>query len=479
MTMTRRAVLWILALGAAGCAGGPGEIDTSPFRPPSPLRAKAAFVFESTVPRQVDRAAEACSVPLDAEEARKILLEPLVSLDVFQTQEIVKTGEGLDSDFLVFVRASNHRVKYHGRNRWWIPNLVVWFLVLVPSWWVPDETFAAELTVEVSVTETRTGKIVFSKEINASAIRHLNDLDRGWSLLAIVDNTLDEDNYREAARHLDLDLWEKIVPSALEALGVEFTREMAAAKWAPEGTTRALVVGVGEEGNLSDADRMASYLRGPGGIPRENIVLIKAGWEEVLQALAKAPESRPYERVRKTLDEWRALPFPERDRVFLYFSGQGTLMPDGAPAIVTETGGEGRVRLTRILDSLARFSASTVVIDAGFRAEGGVRSFRGGGKADLEAFEKMIEASPATLILAAPPGAEGLESPKAGTGVCTDYVLKAAQGRADRDADGTTTPAELIEYLKAQLRGFALILGREAQPYVRAPGRDWLPAGEK
>ncbi|MCU0723099.1 MAG: hypothetical protein MUC63_05730 [Planctomycetes bacterium] len=469
----------LLALCAAGCAGGPEAIDVAKFRPASPIRAKAAFVLESSVPRQYDRAAASCSLPVDAETAKAVLVDPVLSLNAFHSQEVAAASGSLGADFEVALRITNHRVRFHGKNRWWIPSMVVWFLVLAPSWWIPDETFTADLAVEVAVSESRSGNVLYRKEITASAVQNLNDLDRGWTLLAIVDDSLEEENYRKAARHLDRTMWNDVVPKVLEAVGVEFPAELAKTKWAPEGTARALVVGVGEEGCQTDAERVAAYLRGPAGIPRENIVLVKAGWEEILLALARNPESRPFERIRRTLDEWKALPFPERDQVFFYFSGQGALMPDGAPAIVTENGGEGRVRLTRVLDALARFKDSTVVVDAGFRPQGGARSLPGPEKPDADAFERKIARSASSILLAAPLGAEGLESPKTGTGVFTDYVLKAAAGRANRDGDKTTSPRELSEYLRSQVKGFALILGREAEPFLQLPDSVWLPSGEK
>jgi hypothetical protein len=467
------------ALLFAGCVS-PGPIfEGGKPKAEVTIPAKASILVMSSVETKLDEGGNSCTFPVNAAEARKWLASTVQDFGVFQLHEIVDSPEMFDSDFLVTLRVVNHRVKYQGRNKWFWPNMGIWFLIWFPSWWIPDETFQADMDVEVTIREKGVPEPMFQKTLNASAVQNLNDLDRGWTPLAIVNNGFDEDNYKKAARHLDMRLWRKILPALADVMIEEFPKEVKEAEWTAPATRRAVVVGIGEEPVREDARNMAKFLAQECGFEEENITSIIAGWEDLLEFRAKDPEGAPFVVLGGLLDRWKHKLFRERDDVVFYFAGDGVLLDDGTPAIVTETGGQGRLRISRLTESLDGFGSSLILLDAGFKSGGGSRSAEAESTADFWKFAKSVSEARSIVVLAAKPGEEGLVDPETERGVCTEFVKDALLGRADKNADSRTTPAELDEYLSSQMRGYGAVLGRPAEVFVHAPRGSRLATEER
>ncbi|MHC4600649.1 MAG: hypothetical protein ACYS47_16770, partial [Planctomycetota bacterium] len=465
---------------AAGCVS-PGPIfeDGKTPRAAEALPAKASILVLSSVETHLDEAGDYCVMPLDAKEARKWLAAPVKDFGVFQLHEIVDSPEMFDSDFLVTLRVVNHRVKYQGRNRWFWPNLGVWLLIWFPSWWIPDETFTADIDIEVSIREKGAAEPMFTKMLNASAVQHLNDMDRGWTPLAIVNSRFDEANYRKAARHLDLRLWRKILPELADVMIEEFPKEIKDTGWKAPATRRAIVVGIGEDPVQEDARDMARFLVEECDFAEENVIPVIAGWEDLLRFRAEDPEASPFVRLGGLLDRWKHKSFRERDDVIFYFAGDGVLLEDGTPALVTETEGQGRIRVSRLTDSMGGFGSSLIILDAGFKSGGGIRCAAEENTADFWKFANETAKARSIVVLAAKPGEEGLVDPESGRAVCSRFMKNALLGRADKNADARTTPEELTEYLVSQMRGYAAVLGRPGEVFVHAPRGSRLPTEER
>ncbi|GEM_PF-1460931 len=465
-------------LALAGCADLEARFGPFP-QAPRILEAKAAVYIDSDLALYYDRDRGTCVLPVDHREALDRLGYPLARMNVFRKTEVVASPACEDADFIVTLSLPSHTVTYRGHNQWFPVAIGVWFLVWVPAWWVPDETFDAEMDVEIAVKDCLTGKEVYRTSVHASTTRHLNDLERGWTPLAVFNDAFDEENFRQAARRLDRDLWKTVHEKMFHALSEELPEALEQARWKPRFTDRAVVVGIGDDAALADADAVASFLVETAGFDPADVLLVKGRRGEPVPVRPGELAVDPFEKVFETIRQWKRIPFPERNRILFYFAGEGAVLQDGMPALVSSSGEEGRLPLARLLAPLDGLIASTVVLDAGFRAGGGIRSFPASGSPDGKALERLLSETPASVVLAVPPGQEGFVDPVSGGGVFTSVLLRAMKGAADADGDGEISRDEASRYLVSQTSGFASALGRDTTPFLRLGEEVWFPMKKK
>lgn len=474
-TIPSAGLLGLLFLGVIGCADFETRIGPFP-RAPRTIPAKAALYIHSDLGLYYDRDNDTCVLPIDHREALDKLGYPLARMNVFQKTEVVETPDAGNADFLVSLSVPNHRITYKGHNQWYPVAIGLWFLVLAPAWWVPDEVFEAELDVEIAVTDCLTGKEIYRKALHASATRHLNDLERGWTPVAVFNDNFDEENFRLAVRRLDMDLWKIVHEDLFEALTEELPAALEENRWRPRYTDRAIVVGIGDDDVFQDAEAVAAFLKDKAGFEEEErllVIKVRPG-EPVLLEEGELPVD-PFEKVFAAIREWKNIPFPERNRIVFYFAGKGALLDDGSPALVSSAGEGGKTPLAKVLEPLEELMASTVILDVGFDPAGGPRSFAGGRIPDLKTFEAAFTAVRPGLVLVARPGEACLLDPVTGRGALTRVLLRAMEGGADLDEDGEVTGEEALQYFDSQLRGFAAAIGAEAEPFLRFPEEAWVP----
>jgi hypothetical protein len=454
---------------AAGCAT---ETVYAPIEKASTvIPAKAAVLVRSDLAVKFDKEKDRCSVPVDRAEAHKMLGDPLSETGLFKKLAFLETPEDLDgmgADFLVTIDVTRHDISYKGRTGWFYPNLGIWFFTWVGAWWVPDEIFQGQAVVDVDVTDARTKKSLFRESFSAEAVRHLNDFERGWTVLSIINTSFEAANFKDAAAHVDVELWKKLQPAVLGGLAKELPRAIEASQWSPPRARRGVVVGVGHEGCVKDAGKVYDFLLKTAGYRKENVDLI------TLKTTGKGGGEDAHGRILDVLERLKGLDFPERDTVFFYFAGSGTVAPDGLPAVAASAGREKLLGIQEILSALENFRNSAVVVDAGFSPKGGGRSLASPGEAIPQAFSDILSNSPTTVFLAANPGQETLEEAEKGPGVFTRLLLDGLAGTADRNRDKKIMYEEISDYVTSQFKGFAAMLGKELKPVIQSKSR-WLP----
>ncbi len=156
------------------------------------------------------------------------------------------------------------------------------------------------------------------------------------------------------------------------------------------------------------------------------------------------------------------------DRVFLYFAGLGTTLPDGSPAIFAHDGDDvlGRIPLTTFTDILGLISDRnvTVVLDTGFDGGPlGTRGLAGGVPKGALAMGDRV-----TLWTSAKTGQFAWED--IDRGVFTDAWVTGISDVADSDGDSKVTNGELLEHVES-----ALAVWCSAMPACAASGRDLAP----
>jgi hypothetical protein len=357
-----------------------------------------------------------------------------------------------DADFLLRLRAHRLEVKYEGRNRYFIPNLLLWATFIFPAWWVPDETFSGKVDLEAVLVSTRSGNRLGSHTASVSFERELDDFERGWFPLGIflAPHVFSRGNWRRAGREVLLPAIRTAQIDLARWMNDSFRERAEAGDIdALSATCFALCVGVSKYESARipvldpprrEAKLLADFLSDPqlGGVRPSRVACL----------LDDAATGAALRRMLETIlvEKPRA-----PDTVLLYFSGTGTvsrtakgvshvLLPYDADP--DDTGGSGlSLKALGSLVSRSRAGRVVVVIDAGFA--GGPKA-RGFGPPPVE--EKALHRALTEMTVRG----RGLvllverTAVSEGPGFLADFT-SALAGKGDLDVDGRVTGAELAE----------------------------------
>jgi hypothetical protein len=502
-----KAALLVMAAVAAGCSTAPWRRDItedsrlrrfSEAPSPLPLRVAAAEVL---LPQAGEPDPEAVQEhhPIACDPAA--LLESVTSsLQAFQVFEELRPlklpGEGDKSakvmeeawergyDAVLSTEFRELEVFYDGVNGWYLPNIVNWLFLLVPSWWVKDEVYGARARFEVSLRSTRSGRLLYHSELAAEFKRSLNDFQRGWQLFGIfrVPASLGESNWRSVSRHLLPGLLREIQVQVVTALADDFRKVTLSSDFERMLETKlGVVIGISRHKDYSipklkyteeDALSVYRFLTGPEGegVPERNVRLLtneRASRIGILAALDYlADKSRTC------------------DSAVIYFAGYGAAEAktagesgdDKARAyLVPYDADRGDVPATcvsfeELEQKVAKVKAREVVIilDTGFGGDAEARSLKGSGL--RQSFQEILKV-PGRFVLSSGQAGEGAaEVDDQRHGIFTFYLLDGLKGPADADGDGRVTLGELHEYLKAKVGEETEMEGSAQHPRLEGEG---------
>ncbi|MHC4599912.1 MAG: hypothetical protein ACYS47_12990, partial [Planctomycetota bacterium] len=361
------------------------------------------------------------AVPFEIEEFRRALRGELASVGLFREVKVISAEPGdkrsilasrarnVGADLVLAVRPLRYEVTYLGRSVWWIPNLFIWALVLVPSWYVPDETYRSDVSLSILLADSGGAELTRGEFAGSQELR-LNDFQRGWSFWGPFGGPTGAGHYEDAM--------ETIGPLALnrakadlivhlaEALAKHKPRggageETPAPK--PAGESAAIVVGVdppraagGEKPcAAADARAFADWLCSASGGMAEEDVLLLLNSEATAEAVLAGCEK---------LD-------PKKKTVVFYFAGAGLrkngkayLVPEGADTMEPE---KNCLELSALAKALAGSDGREriLVVDAGFSGSG-PRS-TGDGQGELKADGLLPAPAGASLGALFAAGADG------------------------------------------------------------------------
>lgn len=188
------AVIMIPLSGALGCASARFAADTDAQRIRD-LSRRPYAVCVGPIPTEL-----AEGLPGDTPEAvSERIVEELRGFDAWETVELLggDGASGLDAliegargrgcDLLLLARCNSEpRVLRSGHTGWFVPNLVFWFIMGPPSWWVRDLRHRVEWTVTWEIYRTGNGEKVDDVELTLNDDWTSSLVDRGWSLLAFL-----------------------------------------------------------------------------------------------------------------------------------------------------------------------------------------------------------------------------------------------------------------------------------------------------
>ncbi len=206
---------------------------------------------------------------------------------------------------------------------------------------------------------------------------------------------------------------------------------------------------------------------------------------QVMARVATRTLGFPAPRVRLLTDEragardledglaWLATNASQDGSVWVYFSGHGAVLDDGAAALVPWDAdplapAQRALPLSRVVDALAAMPGreKVVLVDACFTAGGPRALFPEGARpllpvAPLSAYER------AGVVVLAASGRDGLAgaSARGPHGRFTWHLMVGLRGAADQDADGVVTFAELASFVTRAVSAEARLAGQTQRPW--------------
>ena len=410
-----------------------------------------------------------------------------VSADTKTVEEAWASG----ADLLIIPKLKKYRVYYGGTNRLFVPNIIAWLFLLVPSWFIKDEVYGVEGELEFSFISTHSGKRLFSRYAGFKTERSLDDFERGWQLLGIfrVPKSLSEPNWKKVEEVLRKQIEKEILLAVVKLMNEDVRAELLSPHCRKKMAKRCgLILGL---------SRYAAR-----GLPRLKFAADDAiAFRRLLLRSTDQPsaernikiltnDTATKDAVTKALESLLQRLQPE-DEVFFYFAGYGTQMirtirekpfpksgsdsstskkpnekgkPESderrlaEPALLLFDSDPKREKsLLPLLELLSLFRKSparrvVLVLDTGFGTEKTLRSVESsleGAEPIKEHLSQIIEEEPFILISAsdfsASEGDAEFEHQK--HSVFTFYILHALTGKADVDKNGIITLKEVFKFV--------------------------------
>lgn len=378
------------------------------------------------------------------------------------------TREG--AKVLLETRVCKRVATYLGRNVLFYPNMLLWGVAWLPSWWIKDERYALELEAEVTLRSLSSGLRIYTGVHQARVEANLDDFQRGWQLLGIfrVPASLGAENWRAVDRSLASSAEAGLAREVTSRLGESIRARRDSPRFQQAFAGRyCLVVGVShfqDPGiqNLrfanADARALHEYLVGRARIPAHNSFLLADGQATLAE-------------IRSVIEAFTAMRLGKNDEVVIYFAGYGAWR-DGRAYLLPYDADSERIEETAFpvsdLAALARETDGprvTLILDAPL-----VSRFQGRSSADAsrgEIAEALTEflARPNHQVLSACRIGEGcVELEDLQSGLYTYYLLRGLAGGGDGNRDGEVTWEEASDYASLMVGEHAQIEGTVQQP---------------
>ncbi len=191
--------------------------------PGEPISGKAMLAFFDT--REVapnfnapDPAVEISWVPeIDTESETSELLNVAESLNMFEVlkktkllpeetdrESAIREAWERGFDFVLYPTIKQHRVYYSGHTGKHVPNIMLWFLLWAPSWFLDSERYGAYTEMEMSLIDVYSKKDIIRKTYSGKFEKSLDAFDRGWQIFGVwrIPGSLKPENWEKIKGHV-------------------------------------------------------------------------------------------------------------------------------------------------------------------------------------------------------------------------------------------------------------------------------------
>ncbi|MFC1707059.1 caspase domain-containing protein [Planctomycetota bacterium] len=395
-----------------------------------------------------------------------------------QRATIMNAADELNADLVLCPRFKRYDTSYVESTGWWVPSWLTGFVLWFPTFWFPDERWAATVELEWELIHLRTGETMWSTSDVERTLAAMNDFDRGWDVfgpwgIPLFTNSflgVEDRNFRKVGESLLPVSVSRAEGELLLRLGEYLDKNPITAKGA-SSQTFCLVIGVNSPGHgtlpnlccaARDAIAIADYLKDPNGaaVGSKRISLL-------------VNQDATYDKVSEFFDVQLQM-LSERDRVFVYFagyagrdrSGNGYLtLFDTDPSNLLGTG----LPIEKITNLFGREQRATVILDTSFGGKRGrtIRGQRRGGEGkpfDRGVLEAAAQLRRGSFLFAASDVEESAqEYEPEGHGIFTLVLLQGLYA-ADVDEDGQVSLGEVVRWVEEQVPSASSALGERQRP---------------
>ncbi|MCZ6690260.1 MAG: caspase family protein [Planctomycetota bacterium] len=493
----KRAWIAVLMVTTAACASTAEAPDPPPkFEPILPYRLKVA-VPEIAFDREKlnTEPSRHYSVESDPATIQQALMKSLREQGPFSEISplaAAKNGDdamgraaGEGADLLLEIRIRKRLTSFLGGNGLYVPNLFVWFMAWIPSWWVRDETYSLDIVADVKLRSVHSGAIIHSETHRVKWEQDLDDFERGWQFLGIfrVPASLVPENWMNVDRTLAPDAEARLARRVATSIGQQIQQTSGTPEFQRAFARRyALVIGVSRFADyrihnvmFADKDATAFYehLTGPGGNPVHNTTLL-------LNGQATLPE------IRAALKGFVDRGITKDDEILIYFAGYGAWSNEAAYVLPYDADSERIEETAYRLDELAQIAGDgegpriTLVLDCPFVTRFQGRAAEEENTADLQdALTDFLGASGRIVISACNLGDACVELEDIGQGLFTYYLIRGLKGQGDGNKDGNVTWDEAYAFADRMTSAHANLEGKVQRPSLYRGSPNGEPGEEE
>ncbi|HVY61645.1 MAG TPA: hypothetical protein VHF22_08330, partial [Planctomycetota bacterium] len=302
--------LLALAAAAAGCRADLPRLEDDPAigalraaAAPRSERAKLALApveLDSEPRGDLARDPSRWPMRMDRVKLRAAVARAIGAATAFaaprETSGIARKGGAVDpaafadaqahgEDVLVVPVVRRLDAVYRGYNWRWYFNIPLWIQFWVPSFWVPDETFAVEGELALRFFSVASERLLDERVEKLEAERPLDDFERGWSFTGIIrmPASMAEEDWGQASDALAPLATFTVERAAALAVGRDLRALLRSGGAAErDRSVYALCVGLsryrgaiaGPAAAEGDAREVASLLERRLGVPAKNVTTL-------------------------------------------------------------------------------------------------------------------------------------------------------------------------------------------------------------
>ncbi|MHC4390990.1 MAG: caspase family protein [Planctomycetota bacterium] len=372
-----------------------------------------------------------------------------------------------DIDVLVQIDLNRFRYEFRGRNGSFWPNMIMWWLLWVPSFFVCDEDFGAVIQGEIELIDVRSEESVAKLPLTVDDLIALDDFERGFDILGVftAPDNLDADDWDVIGETFGPIVEERVALSVVKGV----LRDLAPKAQALPASTFAVVASIPQYKNATalpavraakrDAERFQSAAVISAGVPIKNVTTLNG---------SGATRASMEAAVRKAAGHARS-----QDTLLLFFAGAGTQSGDQLYLLPYDADPKDLPRTAIPLDELGRWLADSsvgrvvVMTDTSFAAEAGLPRTLAGSGGTLDPAVEISRALPGrqVYVLTAGDSTEGAHD-LAGKaqGLFTFYLVKGITGAANANRDPVLSLEELRKYVAQFVSDQAGLDGQRQNP---------------
>ncbi|MHC4661371.1 MAG: caspase family protein [Planctomycetota bacterium] len=140
-------------------------------------------------------------------------------------KELLEDALKFDADVLLSLEIKSFNIQFDKFEGWW-SNFLLWSFTWVPSWYVRDERYNAEIICEATLTSVVSKQKLASNLFKVPLTVTLDDFERGWIYWGIVrvPGALKESNWKKVEQILVTPVVENFVVELLEYVSTDFAQ---------------------------------------------------------------------------------------------------------------------------------------------------------------------------------------------------------------------------------------------------------------